>query len=98
MPTGSGKTAVLMMTPFVLRTTRVLVITPTRMVREQIAEDFGGLVTLRRAGGIPDQVRSPRVREVKARIENNDAGERLRGFEVGLSTPNSTSPTYAVIS
>src|SRR5438067_12415045 len=65
MPTGSGKTAVLMMTPFVLRSNRVLVITPSRMVREQIAEDCGGLVTLRRAGAIPDLVRSPRVREVK---------------------------------
>src|SRR3989337_1918910 len=30
MPTGSGKTAVLMMSPYLLQATRVLVITPTR--------------------------------------------------------------------
>lgn len=33
MPTGSGKTAVLMMTPFALRRKRVLVITPSKLVR-----------------------------------------------------------------
>jgi superfamily II DNA or RNA helicase len=97
MPTGSGKTAVLMMTPFVLRSTRVLVITPSRMVREQIAEDFAGLVTLRRAGAIPPAIRSPHVKEVKSRIESADEWTALREFEVIVSTPNCTSPTYAQI-
>jgi superfamily II DNA or RNA helicase len=72
MPTGSGKTAVLMMAPFVLRSERVLVITPSRMVREQIVEDFGGLITLRRVGAIPTDVRSPRVTEVKRQVRSAD--------------------------
>src|SRR5687768_8499227 len=80
MPTGSGKTAVLMMTPFVLRSNRVLVITPSRMVREQIVEDFAGLVTLRRAGAIPTRVRSPRVKELKKRIQGLEDWEALRDF------------------
>src|SRR5580700_10535401 len=50
MPTGSGKTAVLMMLPFLLRSARVLVITPSRLVRGQIAEDFSALKTLREIG------------------------------------------------
>ena len=94
MPTGSGKTAVLMMTPFVLRATRALVITPSRMVRDQIAEDFGGLITLRRAGAIPVATRSPRVKEVKGRVRSADTWESLRDFEVVVSTPNCVSPTY----
>lgn len=39
MPTGSGKTTVLMMTPYVLRKERVLIVTPSAMVRGQIAEE-----------------------------------------------------------
>ena len=40
MPTGTGKTAVLMMAPFLLKAQRALVITPSRMVRDQIVEEF----------------------------------------------------------
>lgn len=46
MPTGSGKTAVLMLTPYLIRKQRVLVVTPSKMVRGQIAEDFSELRTL----------------------------------------------------
>jgi Rad3-related DNA helicase len=35
MPTGSGKTAVLQTSAFLLRAIRVLVVTPSRLVREQ---------------------------------------------------------------
>ena len=94
MPTGSGKTAVLMMTPFVLRAERVLVITPSRMVREQIVEDFGGLVTLRQTAVIPAAVRSPRVKELISRIASTAEWEALRQFEVIVSTPNCASPAY----
>src|SRR5438445_667675 len=40
MPTGSGKTAVLQASAFLLRAHRVLVVTPSRLVREQINDDF----------------------------------------------------------
>jgi type I site-specific restriction endonuclease len=43
MPTGSGKTAVLMMLPFFERANRVLVVTPSQFVRNQIAEGFASL-------------------------------------------------------
>jgi superfamily II DNA or RNA helicase len=44
MPTGTGKTAVLMMAPYLLRASRTLIITPSRMVRDQIAEEYGSTV------------------------------------------------------
>lgn len=97
MPTGSGKTAVLMMVPFILRSERTLVITPSRMVREQIVEDFGGLITLRQAGAIPNDVRSPKVVEIKKRIRSADDWEALRPAEVVVSTPNCVSPAYTEI-
>ena len=46
MPTGSGKTAVLMLVPYLIRKKRVLVVTPSKMVRGQISEDFLNLRTL----------------------------------------------------
>src|SRR5881628_3141374 len=50
MPTGSGKTVVLVAAPFLLRSQRVLVLTPSRLVREQIADEFGSLGALRARG------------------------------------------------
>lgn len=42
MPTGAGKTTVLTTVPFLLGAGRVLVLTPSRLVREQITENFKG--------------------------------------------------------
>src|SRR5271167_4934335 len=50
MPTGSGKTTVLMAVAFLLRAKRVLVLTPSRLVREQIAENFRLLLDLKKIG------------------------------------------------
>ena len=94
MPTGSGKTAVLMMTPFVLRSSRALVITPSKLVRGQIAEDFHALVTLRKARVIPDAVPSPKVFEEKNRIDSLSRWEAFRNFDVVVATPNCVSPGY----
>lgn len=63
MPTGSGKTTVLMMTPYVLRKERVLIVTPSAMVRGQIAEEYQTLKTLKRIGVFDDKVSPPAVYE-----------------------------------
>jgi superfamily II DNA or RNA helicase len=52
LPTGTGKTAVLMLTPYLLVSTRVLIIAQSRFVRDQIARDFAGIRTLK--GKPPD--------------------------------------------
>lgn len=46
MPTGSGKTAVLIAAAFVLRAKRILIVAPGRLVREQIADEVEKLATL----------------------------------------------------
>lgn len=53
MPTGSGKTAVLMMSAFVERAGRVLVVTPSVLVRGQIRET---LSVLKRVGALGCEV------------------------------------------
>lgn len=92
MPTGSGKTAVLMATPFLLRATRVLVVTPSRLVREQIAERFAQLDPLRALGVIDRRLTLPDVREVRERITSASKWESLRTSDVIVGTPQSLSP------
>ena len=91
MPTGSGKTAVISAVPFLLRAERVLVLTPSRMVREQIAEEFKGLLDLRRLGVIATSVAAPTVYTVESRITDFQEWQNLRPYDVVVGTPNSMS-------
>ena len=92
MPTGSGKTAVLMIAPFMLRSNRILVVTPSRLVRNQIAELFSDLALLRRAGVIPAAMPSPRVHELTGKISSMEEWEALAAYDVVVATPQSASP------
>lgn len=65
MPTGSGKTAVLMMSPYVLEGKKALVVTPSVMVRGQIFEDFASLRTLCKATVLNNNVKKPNIFEMK---------------------------------
>src|SRR5262245_52197358 len=94
MPTGSGKTAVLMMLPFVVRSARTLIITPSRLVRGQIAEDFKNLRTLREIGVLSDDIPLPQVIELDKQVGSKEDWEGMRDFDVVVSTPNCTSPAY----
>jgi len=94
MPTGSGKTAVLMMLPFVLKSARTLIITPSKLVRGQITEDFETLKTLREISVLPDNIVLPRVLELDKRIKSTADWEALQEYDVIISTPNCTSPGY----
>jgi superfamily II DNA or RNA helicase len=68
MPTGTGKTAVLQASAFLLQAGRVLVLTPSRLVREQIADDFKKLGVLKRLGAIPADLPEPQVTATAGRI------------------------------
>jgi hypothetical protein len=46
---------------FVLRAERVLILTPSRLVREQIAENFSALVDLKRIEALPLDLATLRV-------------------------------------
>jgi superfamily II DNA or RNA helicase len=94
MPTGSGKTGVMMTVPFLLDATRVLIVTPSRIVRYQIAEDFRRLDTLTKIGILPKSVEAPRIVEVHRRRRTLEQWEALRDFDVVISTPASVSPAF----
>jgi superfamily II DNA or RNA helicase len=92
MPTGSGKTAVLEMTAFVQRAQRVLIITPSMLVRNQIVEDIKSLKTLKAIHVLDTKCPEPKVKEVTAKIKAIHEWETLRIFDVVVGTPNSVSP------
>lgn len=94
MPTGSGKTAVLIASAFVLRAQRVLVVVPSRLLREQIAEEITSLQTLKTINAIPDELPAPRVFVAKSRISSDAEWEALREYDVVIGTIHSISPGY----
>ena len=93
MPTGSGKTAVLFLSPFVLPgVRRVLIVTPSRLVRAQIAAGAASQGTLKKLGVLPDATPGPKVKEVTELLSNQQAWNELEDFDIVVSTPNCCSP------
>lgn len=92
MPTGSGKTAVLMMAAFTERASRVLVVTPSRLVRDQIREQFSNLSVLKDVRVLSSDVPGPKVHELKQRVSSLDEWNALREYDVVVTTPSSASP------
>ena len=65
MPTGSGKTTVIMMAPYILKKTKVLIVTPSALVRGQIANDYSDLKTLKYVGVFSKNISAPKIYEAK---------------------------------
>lgn len=91
MPTGSGKTAVLQACAFLLRAQRALILTPSRLVREQIAEDFAALGVLKRIRALPQNLEPPKVMSTAHRVSDPDGWEAMRDFDVVVATVPSVS-------
>lgn len=89
LPTGYGKTAVVMSVPFAMRVGRVLVVEPSDALRKQTASHFKELSTLRRLAAVPPDMSNPVVISQKGRPESWDI---LRSADVVVSTPQSISP------
>ncbi|MDX3915375.1 MAG: DEAD/DEAH box helicase family protein [Pseudosphingobacterium sp.] len=69
MPTGTGKTAVMILLSYALKAGKVLVITPSQLVREQIAHQFRNPEILW-SKKIINKDYLPKVYEVKGEIDN----------------------------
>jgi superfamily II DNA or RNA helicase len=86
MPTGSGKTSVLMMAPYVLGGKKVLVVTPSKMVRGQITEDYSQLITLTRACVFDDRIERPNVFEMEHLFKEDNISD-VQEAQVIIATP-----------
>ncbi|MBZ0121162.1 MAG: DEAD/DEAH box helicase family protein, partial [Sandaracinaceae bacterium] len=97
MPTGSGKTAVLLAVSFLLRPARVLVLTPSRLVREQLREQFGSMSLLKDLRALPPECAPPKVSVVNKRIGSLADWEELRDADVVVATAFAVSPEIEAI-
>ncbi len=86
MPTGSGKTAVLMITPYIVQAEKVLIVTPSAMVRSQIYDDFVDLITLKTSGAFADDVAPPVVCELK-NLFSEELRPNVEGASVVVASP-----------
>lgn len=92
MPTGSGKTVVLMLSAFTQMAKRVLIITPSRLVRHQIVDDFSNLRVLKKIEVIGADVPNPKVYEVIKEINDKNSWNELSEYDVIIGIPKSLSP------
>ncbi|MFL2123723.1 DEAD/DEAH box helicase [Marinilactibacillus psychrotolerans] len=86
MPTGSGKTAVLMMTPYALEANKVLVITPSKLVRSQVSGEYSTLKTLTKINVLPENIKRPKVFEMKS-LYREDFDNQIKNSNVIVATP-----------
>ncbi len=86
MPTGSGKTAVLMMTPYVLEANKVLVVTPSKLVRNQISGEYSTLKTLTKLNVLDEKIKKPKVFEMKS-LYKVDHDNQIENSDIIVATP-----------
>ena len=97
LPTGSGKTAVLVLSPFLLKVKRVLIITQSQIVRRQIFREFNELLLLKKLKILPEKIPSPRVYELDKMLKSEKQWQELMKNDVIISTPACISPQYKKI-
>ena len=61
LPTGSGKTLVMTLAPFLAPVRRVLVVAPSRIIRDQLSQAFTGMGDLKRADVVRADLPAPGV-------------------------------------
>ncbi|MCW1827332.1 DEAD/DEAH box helicase family protein [Enterobacter asburiae] len=96
LPTGYGKTSVMMALPFLVQSKRVLVVEPTNALRKQVSSHFAELSTLKRIGAIPADLANPSVLRHEGRPKSEKDWQALESHDVVVSTPGSSSPAVAL--
>lgn len=86
MPTGTGKSAVIMLSPYLLKSTKVLIITPTILVRSQMADDFKVLRTLTDIGVFPEIMHKPKIFEMSTKFKESMITD-IEKNDVVIATP-----------
>lgn len=99
LPTGSGKTAVMTAIPFFVPEAiplRVLVLTPSKVVRKQVATEFRTLTNLR-GTELLNQTTVPDVLELTSARRTPAHWEELRAYDVVVSTQIPVSPRDGMV-
>ena len=92
MPTGSGKTEVMIGLAFALRARRVLVVEPSTVLRRQTADRFREMQVFRDLGIVPDDLGQPRTLCVEHICAGPEDWTALTQYDVVVATPKTVSP------
>lgn len=87
MPTGTGKTDVMISAVIAGRFEKTLVIVPSDALREQVAREFAKLELQRNLELITSTTLNPRVAIVKHGIKENDELDQILNANVIIATP-----------
>jgi len=93
MPTGAGKTALMMLLSFGLSDEQVLVVTASDVLRSQTADKFEQLDGLRDAGVVDDELEGPSVAKLTSRVTSETRWGEL-DEDVVVALPQNISPVY----
>jgi superfamily II DNA or RNA helicase len=93
LPTGVGKTIVAVLSPYVLRARKVLVVVPGRLIAEQVKASFEHLDRLKEWEVLPHTTRVPRVKVAKKLAKEADWEKWESEADVVIGTPNVFSAT-----
>lgn len=95
MPTGSGKTAIMMAACFELELRKILIVVPSKILRRQIAKQFRELQILKEKSCLSEQAPPVSVYEVESRKNSTQEWvDIIENYDVIVSHPNSISPYY----
>jgi len=98
MPTGAGKTAIMMAACFELNLSKILIIEPSKVLRNQIAEQFRNLKILKDIGCVPNDFPEVNVCEIRHIQSKKNWGYILQNNDVIVAHPNCISPYYPGVS
>jgi superfamily II DNA or RNA helicase len=99
LPTGSGKTALMMALCFGFKARRVLIINPAEVLRLQTCNKFEVLDDLRTAGAIEGLPKSqkPKVHSVENELRSTADWKALAGYDLVTATTRTTSPALTKV-
>ncbi|HDZ14447.1 hypothetical protein LCGC14_1421870 [marine sediment metagenome] len=99
MPTGSGKTALMMAACFELNLRKILIVVPSKILRRQICNQFRTLQVLKNQGCLTNDASEVPVYEVTNRKHSlQEWIEIINDNDVIVAHPNSISPYYQGLS
>lgn len=90
VPTGSGKTAIALATPYLVKSRRTLVVVPSTQLRSQTVSAFQKQEVLRQMGALAGTA-NPKVLEVKGRMAS---WHDCEDADVVVALPQSISPEH----
>jgi superfamily II DNA or RNA helicase len=92
LPTGAGKTALMMTIAFGLKAKRVLLITPAAILRDQVREDFASLSILKNLNVLPKSLPLPMTFANESQRTTIAKWKEFEQYDVVVATPKTTSP------